>query len=120
MAKLVGVIFLFAITASNALALEWRKENDPQMKSTVTLVGRIQIFGNAPHTFAGIIDENGMEYAIYPPEQEERLRTLQGHLIEFTVVILDEPMGFGSLVLRGGDGDAVSVEHSAMRFEAII
>jgi len=96
MAKFVSFLLVFAITSSNAFSLEGREEN------TVRLVGRIQIYGNAPHTFAGIIDENGVEYAIYPPELEERLRALQGHLIEFTVIALDEPRGFGSLVLRGG------------------
>jgi len=67
-----------------------------------TLTGRIQIYGNEPHTFVGIIDENGAEYAVYPPEQEEKLRKLQGHLIEFTVIFLDKPQGYGSLFLQGG------------------
>ena len=70
--------------------------------STVKITGRIQIYGNEPHTFAGIIDENGVEYAIYPPSKEDELRTLQGYVIEFIVEMLDEPRGLGGLQLRGG------------------
>jgi hypothetical protein len=66
------------------------------------ITGRVKIFGNEPHTFAGIVDENGTEFAVYPPEQEEKLRKLQGHLIEFTVIVLDEQKGEGSLYLKGG------------------
>jgi hypothetical protein len=72
------------------------------MKNTVKITGTVQIYGNEPHTFAGIAGENGKEYAIYPPSSEDELRALQGHLIDFTVIILDEPKGYGSLFLRGG------------------
>ena len=75
---------------------------EPGFESTIILKGRVQIYGNEPHTFAGIIDENGTEYAVYPPSIEAELRTLQGHMIEFTVVLLDEPQGFGSIFLKGG------------------
>jgi len=71
-------------------------------QNTVKILGQIEIFGNSPHIFAGIVDENGVAYAIYPPSREEELRMLQGHLIEFTVIILDEPRGAGGLFLRGG------------------
>ena len=107
MAKLVGFLFFFAMATSNALALEGREGNGLRSEvqheicteNAVTIVGRIQIYGNSPHTFAGIIDRNGVEYAIYPPELERKLRTLQSHLIEFTVVVLAAPQ---SLILRGG------------------
>jgi len=66
------------------------------------LTGRVQIYGNEPHTFVGIVDENGNEYAVYPPEKEKELRSLQGHLIEFTVVFQDNPQAYGSLFLKGG------------------
>jgi hypothetical protein len=72
------------------------------MKDMVKITGTVQIYGNEPHTFAGITGENGEEYAIYPPSREDELRALQGRLIDFTVIILDEPKGFGSLFLRGG------------------
>jgi len=71
--------------------------------STTTITGMIQIYGNEPHTFVGIIDhQDSTEYAVYPPSKEEELRGLQGHLIEFTVVKQDEPMGLGGLQLKGG------------------
>jgi len=66
------------------------------------ITGRVKIYGNEPHTFAGIVDEKGTEFAVYPPEQEEKLRQLQGYLIEFTVIFLDEPKGEGALYLKGG------------------
>ena len=69
--------------------------------NTIKLLGRIEIYGSEPRTFVGIIEENGNEYAVYPPSQEEKLKKLQGHLIEFTVVVLDETMGHGGL-LSGG------------------
>jgi hypothetical protein len=78
------------------------EQPNADMENMIKLTGRIQIYGNEPHTFTGIIDENGIEYAIYPSEQEEKLRTLQGQLIEFTVILLDESQGYGSLFLKGG------------------
>jgi len=66
------------------------------------LTGRVQIYGSEPHTFVGIVDENGKEYAVYPREKEEELRKLQGYLIEFTVIFQDDPQAYGSLFLKGG------------------
>jgi hypothetical protein len=74
------------------------------------IIGRVQIYGSEPHTFVGIVDENGIEFAVYPPEQEEKLRILQGHLIEFTVTFMDEPQGYGSLFLKGGTINPVKWE----------
>jgi hypothetical protein len=71
-------------------------------ENTIKIIGRIQIYGNEPNTFVGIVDENGAEYAVYAPAREEELRKLQGHLINFTVVFLYEPQGYGSLFLKGG------------------
>jgi hypothetical protein len=75
---------------------------DTGTENMIKLMGRVQIYGNEPHTFMGIVDENGTEFAIYPPAKEEELRKLQGHLIEFIVIFLDEPQGYGSLFLKGG------------------
>lgn len=69
---------------------------------TMKLCGRVEIYGSEPHTFAGIIDENGTEYAIYPPSREEILKSLQGQLYEFEVILLDKPEAYGSLFLKGG------------------
>ena len=66
------------------------------------LTGRVRIYGSEPHTYVGIEDEKGTVFAVYPPEQEKELRTLQGHLIEFSVIFLEEPKGYGSLFLKGG------------------
>ena len=110
------LVFLFMLTAINLFALGRReKMNDFQhsfadnietinagAENTIKILGRVQIYGNEPHTFLGIIDENGVEYAVYPQSREEELRKLQGHLIEFTVIVLDNPQGYGSLFLRGG------------------
>jgi hypothetical protein len=83
--------------------VETANQADTGENSTTTITGRVQIYGNEPHTFVGIIDhQDGIEYAVYPPSQEEALRGLQGRLIEFTVVKQDEPMGLGGLQLKGG------------------
>jgi len=58
----------------------------------------------------GIVDERENEYAVYPPEKEEELRKLQGHLIEFTVVFLEKPQAYGSLFLKGGTVTPVTWE----------
>jgi len=81
-----------------------------EVENTVKITGMVQIYGNEPHTFVGIVDENGTEYAVYPPSQEAELRKLQGHLIEFTVIMLDEPKGEGGLYLKGGTVTPISWE----------
>jgi hypothetical protein len=80
-------------------------QNSPVMGGegiTTHITGRVVIFGNEPHTFVGIVSQDGTEYAVFPTDQEKELRTLQGHLIEFTVILLDKPQGYGSLFLKGG------------------
>ena len=124
--KVILFTFLFIILAFNAFSLG-KKEADNtsvytpdnsvepinagnqlensmenRMENTTTIRGKIQIYGSEPHTFVGIVAENGTEYAVFPPSKEEELRMLQGYLIEFTVVLSDEPQGFGSMFLRGG------------------
>ena len=72
------------------------------------ITGMVQIYGNEPRTFVGIVDEKGTEYAVYPRTVENELRELQGHLIEFTVIMLDEPKGEGGMYLKGGTVTPVS------------
>ena len=72
------------------------------------ITGRIAVFGNEPHTFLGIVDENGKEYAVYSPDYEAELKKLQGQKIEFTVDILNEIKVYGSLFLKGGTVKPVS------------
>jgi len=79
-------------------------------ENTFKITGRVQVYGNEPNTFAGIVDQNGTEYAIYPPAQEARLRALQGHLIEFTVLPVTEPKSYGSLFLKGGTVEPITWE----------
>ena len=88
--------------ANSVEAIEAGNQTGNSMGNTVKITGKIQIYGNEPHTFVGIVAENGTEYAVFPPSKEKELRTLQGYLIEFTVVLLDEPQGYGSLFLKGG------------------
>jgi hypothetical protein len=108
-------ILVFVILATNLFSFGRReKVGDSQdsqnnnveaaetAENIIKILGKIQIYGNEPHTFAGIVDEDGNEYAIYPSFREDELRGLQGHLIDFTVILLDEPRGYGSLFLRGG------------------
>ena len=71
------------------------------VENTIKISGRVQVYGNEPRTFVGILDMDGVEYAVYPRSKEDELRPLQGHLTEFTVVFIDEQT-FGSLFLRGG------------------
>jgi hypothetical protein len=66
-----------------------------------TIIGRVQIFGNEPHTYTGIV-ANGAVYAVYPPEKEAELQKLQGRNIEFKVRFLEEPQGYGSIFLKDG------------------
>ena len=94
----------FSIFCANSRhsSVENIEQVNDSMETTIKIVGRVQIYGNVPHTYAGIVDENDNLYAVYPKSQEEELRKLQGHLIEFTVILLDKPRGYGSLFLKGG------------------
>jgi hypothetical protein len=69
--------------------------------NTKTLRGYVQIYGNEPHTYAGIASD-GKVYAIYPPEKETELRKLQGRALELSVRFLDQPKGEGGLFLKDG------------------
>jgi hypothetical protein len=79
-------------------------------EKTAKITGMVHVYGNEPHTFVGIEDEKGTEYAVYPPSSEAELIKLQGHLIEFTVIVLDEPKGEGGLYLKGGTVTPLSWE----------
>jgi len=90
-------LLVFLFTAFNVFA-SGKKEKNPVGKKS-TLVGRVVIYGNEPHTFAGIVDEHDVAYSIYPPNNEAELRKLQGNLIEFTVIMLDEPKDYAGKIL---------------------
>ena len=68
-----------------------------------TITGRVVIFGTEPGTYAGIVAEDNTHYAIYPPEKERELRSLQGKVIRFTVIfVTPEQQSLASINLRGG------------------
>jgi len=124
--KVIVFLLFFLLIIPNAFSCGRKEKNNSQplkvenvntegqsgtgTENMTKLTGRVQIYGSEPHTFVGIVDENGTEFAVYPPEQEEKLRKLQGHLIEFTVIFLDEPQGYGSLFLKGGTVNPVKWE----------
>ncbi len=77
------------------------RENTRGKKKTIR--GTVVIYGNEPHTYAGIRTEDGKKiYAIYPEDAEQTLRGLQGRLVRFKVILLDTPAGEGSLYLKDG------------------
>jgi hypothetical protein len=63
----------------------------------------VVVYGSEPHTYVGILSEaDGKIYAVYPPAQEEALRTLQGQRLAMTLRFLEKPQGYGSLFLKDG------------------
>ena len=105
---LISIVFIFI---SFTVFPSGIKDDGNTVETTyVKITGMVQVYGNTPHLFVGIVDENGTEYAVYPPAQEDKLKALQGHLIEFTVIFLDPPRGFGSLFLKGGTVEPVKWE----------
>jgi len=102
MKQIIFLLFFICIIPNAFPCGKKEKKNSQASTVEIKIIGRVKIFGNEPHTFVGIVDEKGTEFAVYPREQEEKLRKLQGHLIEFTVIVLDEPKGEGSLYLKGG------------------
>jgi hypothetical protein len=76
---------------------------------TQTLYCRVAVYGSEPHTYVGILSEgDGKVYAVYPPAQEAKLRTLQGRRLEMTLRFLEKPQGYGSLFLKDGAVSPVS------------
>ncbi len=69
----------------------------------ITITGTVVIYGNEPHTYAGIKTEDEKRvYAIYPENVELKVRNLQGYLCVFQAILLDKPAGEGSLYLQDG------------------
>ena len=101
---LLFVLLISCISASgkNEDTPEVGNQTIDDAVTTITIRGRVVIYGNEPHTFTGIVADDGTEFAVYPPSIEADLRGLQGHFIEFTAIMLDEPRGYGSLFLKGG------------------
>jgi len=108
--KVVLPALVFIFMACTAFSSGIKDDGKTVETAYVKILGMVQVYGNAPRTFVGIVDENGTEYAVYPPALEDKLRDLQGHLIEFTVIFLDTPNAFGSLFLKGGTVEPVKWE----------
>jgi hypothetical protein len=66
------------------------------------ITGVVKIFGNEPHTFVGIVTADGKQYSVSPAEKEAAVRRLQGHVVEFTVQILEKQEGYAALFLKDG------------------
>ena len=78
------LVFVVLVLSTFSCKTGTTKEN------TTQITGRVQIYGNEPFTFVGIIDENNVEYMVHPPSVADELRNLQGRLIEFNVTFLKE------------------------------
>jgi len=74
------------------------------VKPTTEIIrGRVKIYGNEPHTYAGIETEDASKiYAVSPKEMDPVIRELQGHLIEFKVIMNAQPEVEASLYLKDG------------------
>jgi len=113
--KFVFITLILIFTAFNIFpngireSMNSNVEQVDNSRETSIIVGRVEVYGNEPHTYAGIVDENDKVYAIYPTAKEAELRRLQGYLIKFTVVFVDERV-YGSLFLKGGTVEPVKWE----------
>ena len=67
------------------------KVENTMTENTITITGAVVIFGNEPRTQVGIVDRDNIAFAVFPSSTANELRLLQGHLIEFKVIVLDEP-----------------------------
>jgi len=114
--KYIFIVMVFLFVAFNAFpngirdSMNKEAEIVTSSSETSIIVGRVQIYGNSPHTFVGIVDEEGIEYAVYPAAKETELRALQGYMIRFTVIFYDEPKTYGSMYLKGGTVEPVRWE----------
>ena len=110
-ALLIALCFFSCVAtkADNAGVEYSSTSEDKGVESYSKIKGMVKIYGNEPHVFVGLVDEDGTEYAIYPRAKEDELRQLQGHLLEFLVEFVDEK-SYGSLFLKGGIVTPVSWE----------
>jgi len=104
------ILFVLAFLSVFSCRTAAAGQRGTNAENTTRITGMVQVYGSEPHTFVGIVDEKGTVYAVYPPSSEAELIKLQGHLIEFTVIMLDEPKGEGGLYLKGGTVTPLSWE----------
>ena len=94
---------VFAASSLFACATISVEESTGEMDNTVKITGMVKIYGHEPFSYLGIEDQDGTQYAVHPLSVADELSELQGRIIEFTVVFLDEQApGMAGLMLRGG------------------
>jgi len=77
-----------------------RDENELNTENISRIIGEVKIFVDDINTYVGIENRSGV-FSIYPPIVEDLLRPLQGYWIDFSVIVFDEPKGYGSQYLDG-------------------
>ena len=84
--------------------------NGSSGKATAQIIrGRVKVYGNEPHTYAGIETEDKTKiYAVSPKEIDTIIRELQGHLIDFKVMMITNPEGEASMYLKDGTVKLIS------------
>ena len=84
--KYAAAFFVYGIILCLALCTTQEKVKSDEQN----IKGMVKIYGSEPHTWAGVetMDE-GKIYMVIPPEKAAELRSLQGLLLEFTVIIQD-------------------------------
>ena len=85
-----SLIFLITLNACATGRREVTRNQEEFPANAITFTGRVVIYGSHPITYVGITDENGLSYGIIPRERGEELRILQGRVVEFTIVPLEE------------------------------
>jgi hypothetical protein len=111
-AALAGILVMLMVCAPPGLFAEGKgdaqssAQENPEVaelpEEARIIRGMVRVWGNEPHTYAGIETSDGKHYAVFPDEKEKEIRDLQGNLVEFTVVFSEKPQGYGSLFLRDG------------------
>jgi hypothetical protein len=101
------LILVFASCASSGTEKTFAEAEEPLVTAAGTALiqtirGRVVVFGSEPHTYAGIVAEDGKQYNVTPPEKEDEIRKLQGYAVNFTVIFLDVPAGPPGLALQDG------------------
>ncbi|MDR2446265.1 MAG: hypothetical protein LBD58_03075 [Treponema sp.] len=104
--KTLFFITLMAAIFHNGLFADGEKDSSAsdaeESGRIMRITGVVKIFGNEPHTFAGIVTADGKRYGISPSEKEAALRRLQGRTVECTVRVLEKQEGEAALFLKDG------------------
>jgi len=89
----IAIIFLNAFSCKTVNNID-----NSNNENSFVITGRIEIYGNEPFTYVGIVDVNNVAYNVEPSSAANELRSMQGNLMEFTVIFPEEQIkGYGSL-----------------------